>query len=171
MCVFATVIKKNCEKHPQHSLSTAYSSVPSYRRHSYLFKADFFWIKGLTFIGCAFNGEKVVLLYLRNGTILRKNIKAKNLHLCVNTFNNVNKFIHRYCSLLERNTNSPLFPLLTVQPPLPVTCNGNFTILASSHPKQVLGTRFIALPNQNANYVLIPGIFTWGSKLICNYCK
>lgn len=49
----------------------------------YLFKVDFFLNQGInfyTFTGCAFNSEKVILLYFRNGKLLRK--KAQN-YICV----------------------------------------------------------------------------------------
>lgn len=52
----------------------------------YLFKVDFFLNQGInfyTFTGCAFNSEKVILLYFRNGKLLRKKpTKAQN-YICV----------------------------------------------------------------------------------------
>ena len=105
----------------------------------YLFKAHFLnqGINFYTFTGDTFNDEKVQFhCILEMPNYWEKSPKNPKLHLCVNIFINVNKFIHRYCSLQEQSTSSPLSPLFTAQPQLPVTHLKNFTTLATSHPKK-----------------------------------
>lgn len=87
--------------------------------------------------------------------IIEKKILRTKLHLCVNIFINVNKFIHRYCSLQEQSTK--LSPLSSLHSPTPASCHTPRGISQLQLPliqRKVLGTRFITPPNHNANYIL-----------------